>query len=135
MKDHSVDGTDYVIKDSGERQEFETGAVRDTQTGKGRFDLLPPKAIRRLAQHYEGGAKKYGDRNWEKGMPLSRFLDSLIRHAFEILEGLHDEDHIIAVAWNALGFAETEERIRAGILPKELDDIGFVGEKNDAIPK
>lgn len=29
------------IKDSGAREEFETGAVRDTQEGKGRCDLLP----------------------------------------------------------------------------------------------
>ena len=30
-----------MIKDSGERREFETGAVRDIQEGKGRCDLLP----------------------------------------------------------------------------------------------
>ena len=56
-----------TVMDSGERQEFSTGSVRDTRKGKGRFDLLPPKAIRRLAVHFESGAIKYGDRNWEKG--------------------------------------------------------------------
>lgn len=30
-----------MIKDSGERREFDTGAVRDIQEGKGRCDLLP----------------------------------------------------------------------------------------------
>ena len=30
-----------MIKDSGERREFETGAVRDIQKGKGRCDLMP----------------------------------------------------------------------------------------------
>ena len=30
-----------MIKDSGNRREFETGAVRDIQEGKGRCDLLP----------------------------------------------------------------------------------------------
>lgn len=30
-----------TIKDSGARREFETGAVRDIQEGKGRCDLLP----------------------------------------------------------------------------------------------
>ena len=30
-----------MIKDSGERREFETGAVRDMAEGKGRFDLMP----------------------------------------------------------------------------------------------
>ena len=29
------------ILDSGERTEFQTGAVRDMHEGKGRFDLLP----------------------------------------------------------------------------------------------
>lgn len=29
------------IKDSGERTQFATGAVRDMHEGKGRFDLLP----------------------------------------------------------------------------------------------
>ena len=32
---------DSPIKDSGERQEFSTGAVRDVQVGKGRCDLMP----------------------------------------------------------------------------------------------
>lgn len=30
-----------MIKDSGNRREFDTGAVRDMQEGKGRCDLLP----------------------------------------------------------------------------------------------
>ena len=54
------------IQDSGNRREFETGAVRDMQEGKGRCDLLPAAAILRLARHFENGCKKYGDRNWEK---------------------------------------------------------------------
>ena len=29
------------IKDSGDRTEFTTGAVRDMHEGKGRFDLIP----------------------------------------------------------------------------------------------
>lgn len=121
------------VKDSGERQEFNTGARRDTQAGKGRFDLLPPRAIKRLAKHYENGARKYGDRNWEKGMPLSRFMDSAMRHMFKTLEGQKDEDHLIAAAWNVLCVAELQERIEEGLLPKELDDIGLlsnVAEKN-----
>jgi len=30
-----------ILKDSGTRRGFGTGAVRDAATGKGRFDLLP----------------------------------------------------------------------------------------------
>ncbi len=111
------------VKDSGQRQEFDTGSKRDTRDGKGRYDLIPPYALSRLARHYENGAKKYGDRNWEKGQPLARYLDSMIRHAYKFLGGSRDEDHLAAVAWNALAYIETEERIRKGILPKELDDI------------
>ena len=35
---------DSVIKDSGKREEFQTGSRRDTREGKGRFDLFPPLA-------------------------------------------------------------------------------------------
>ena len=111
------------IKDSGERQSFQTGSVRDSRDGKGRFDLLPMRALQRLARHYEAGAKKYGDRNWEKGQPISRYLDSGIRHACKYLEGQRDEDHLIAAVWNLIGAADTEERIKAGLLSKELDDV------------
>ena len=111
------------VEDSGARQEFNTGSVRDTNVGKGRFDLIPPYALKRLAKHYENGAKKYGDRNWEKGQNLSRYLDSAIRHAYAFLGGSRVEDHLAAVAWNALSYIETEDRINKGLLPKELDDI------------
>jgi hypothetical protein len=112
------------IKDSGQRRSFSTGSVRDIPDGKGRFDLLPTRAIRALAVHFENGAKKYGIRNWEKGMPLSQFLDSGLRHGFQVLEGAVDEPHTEAAIWNFMCFLETRERIRLGLLPKELDDIG-----------
>lgn len=111
------------VKDSGKRQKFKTGAVRDIQKGKGRFDLLPPRAIKRVAKQFEFGAVKYGDRNWEKGMPLSRYMDSILRHAFQVLEGNDDEDHKAAIAWNVLCMIEIEERIELNKLPKELNDL------------
>ncbi len=111
------------VKDSGTRQNFDTGSVRDTRDGKGRFDLLPMRALRRLARHFEAGAAKYGDRNWEKGQPISRYLDSALRHTCNHLQGQRDEDHLIAAAWNILCAADTEERIAAGLLPKELNDV------------
>ncbi len=111
------------VKDSGKRQEFNTGSVRDTRDGKGRFDLISPLALKRLAKHYENGAVKYGDRNWEKGQPMSRYIDSLIRHAYCLLEGKKDEDHASAIAWNAFAYIHTEEAIERGFLPKELNDM------------
>jgi len=111
------------VKDSGRRQEFKSGAVRDTEIGKGRYDLLPSRAIRRLAKHYENGANKYGDNNYLKGMPMKRFADSALRHIFKALEGQKDEDHWIAAAWNLLAIVEYQERIEEGLLPKKLDDL------------
>jgi hypothetical protein len=112
------------VKDSGARQEFPTGSVRDTRDGKGRFDLIPTDAMRRLAVHYENGAKKYGDRNWEKGQPLSRYLDSANRHLLAVLDNDLSEDHVSAVSWNMFAYLHTLNAIIKGKLPKELDDIG-----------
>lgn len=113
---------DVVIKDSGRRQEFNTGSRRDTRDGKGRFDLLMPNAIFLIARQLEEGAKKYGDRNWEKGQPISRYLDSALRHLFKYMAGYTDERHDVAAAWNLLAMIETAHKIEAGKLPKELDD-------------
>lgn len=98
------------IKDSGERTVFTTGAVRDMHQGKGRCDLLPPLALLRLARHFEAGAIKYGDRNWEIGIPCHSFLDSALRHIFKYMAGYTDEDHLIAALWNLACLAETEEK-------------------------
>lgn len=114
-----------VIKDSGSRTEFESGAVRDVQSDKGRMDLLPKMAIWALARHYEEGAKKYADRNWEKGMPLSRMLDSAERHLFKFELGMTDENHLIAAIWNVIGMYETLLRIDLGILPEKLNDLPY----------
>lgn len=89
-----------MIKDSGERREFGTGAVRDIQEGKGRYDLLPWEAIHELAQHCEEGALKYGERNCEKGIPIHSLVDSAIRHLSCYLRGMRDEHHLRAAMWN-----------------------------------
>lgn len=122
MPTHKDLGFD-AVKDSGARQEFDTGSVRDTRDGKGRYDLLPPIAIRRLAQHFENGARKYGDRNWERGQPVSRYMDSGLRHMFAYLEGQRDEDHLAAATWNVLAAIHTEAEAMAGNLPAELADV------------
>ena len=90
------------IKDSGSRKEFETGAVRDIQEGKGRMDLLPWYAIMDVSRHCERGAKKYGERNVDKGIPLHSLLDSGARHLAKAIAGENDEDHLVAAAWNLL---------------------------------
>ena len=91
-----------AIKDSGQRTEFDTGAVRDMHEGKGRYDLLPWEAIHEVAKHCEAGAAKYGERNCEKGIPIHSLIDSAIRHLSCYLRGMDDEPHLRAAAWNVL---------------------------------
>lgn len=145
-----------MIADSGNRTEFDTGAVRDIQEGKGRCDLMPLDVVSMayvrlfgsvgyagmifndiyqfaetgktsflydtlhvfvnvqhifidladmflaVAQHFEEGAKKYGERNWEKGIPLSRYIDSATRHYLKVLRGDTDEPHDRAFVWNIM---------------------------------
>lgn len=112
-----------MIKDSGNRRKFDTGAVRDIQEGKGRCDLLPldvvgnlwgdpilqhiaqfqetqntvnleialcdfckafygtfPEMILDVSKHFEEGSKKYGENNWQKGLPVNCYIDSAVRH-------------------------------------------------------
>ena len=92
--------TTIGLKDSGNRTAFDTGAVRDMHEGKGRFDLIPPEMMFRLAKHYEAGSKKYGVRNWEKGIPVSSCLDSAERHLYNYKSGMTDEDHLAAIIFN-----------------------------------
>lgn len=119
-----VPATEHVTKTSGERRVFATGSVRDKREGKGRYDLLPAYPIRRLARLYERGAANYGDRNWEKGQPLSGYIECAGRHFFDFLDGDRSEDHLTACVWNIFAFLATERWIRRGKLPKELDDMG-----------
>jgi len=124
---------EYSIKDSGERQKFETGAVRDVNTEKGDYSLLPPRALALVAKHFQLGAKKYSKANWRKGIPLSRYLDSGLRHAFKHLNGDTDERHDISCVWNFLCLLETQEMINEGKLPSSLDDLREIrtGYSND----
>ena len=106
-----------AIKDSGHRREFETGAVRDTASGKGRYDRVPWVAIDELAKHCEQGATKYGERNCEKGIPVSSLIDSAFRHLSKYMQGAKDEPHLRAALWN-IAFAVYHEKVTP-----EMQDI------------
>lgn len=98
------------INDGGARISYGEGcAIREPATGKGRYDLITPFGIRRLAMWYEAGAQKYADRNWEKGMPFSRYIDSAKRHLDKFIMGMDDEDHLAAAVWNILAIIHHEE--------------------------
>ena len=100
---------EYLTKDSGKRQCFDSGMVRDTQEGKPRYDLIPVEGLRRLADLYARGAEKYDENNWQKGQPYSRVYASLFRHLIAWREGDRAEDHLAAVAWNAFALMWYEE--------------------------
>jgi hypothetical protein len=148
------DETPHIL-DSGGRREFESGAVRDIQEGKGRCDLMPldvvadltnDEVIRNIyefqanndphflakalgvfivsytnwcpdgyyasqgvatmvlevSKHFEEGAKKYGEHNWQKGIPTHCYIDSAVRHYLKHLRGDTDEPHDRAFVWNIL---------------------------------
>ena len=117
------DCADGIVKDSGTRRSFATGAVRDGQMGKGRMDLLPVRALIEVARVFEAGAEKYEARNWEKGIKLSSFMDSGLRHAMKWLRGDRDEPHLAQACWNFLCLLDTHKRIEEGLLPMELNDL------------
>ena len=114
-----------TIKDSGERREFSSGAVRDMAEGKGRMDLLPWAAIMEVSKHSENGAKKYGEHNVDKGLPVSSFCDSGMRHLAKYIDGWEDEPHLLAAAWNLLWAIQME------IKHPELKDVPWRGEEDN----
>lgn len=125
----------FGFKDSGKREAFQSGMVRDTREGKGRFDLISPFALYRIATIYEKGALKYKPRNWEKGAPFSRFLDSARRHINQFAMGLEDEDHLSHSIWNLMAIIHFEEMIKLGLLPSELNDLPKYMEKKNTKEK
>lgn len=56
-----------------------TGAVKN-DLGKLRYDLVPINALEELTKVLTFGAKKYADRNWEKGFKWGVVYAALMRH-------------------------------------------------------
>lgn len=53
---------------------------RKDDGGKAPWHLLPPDALNEIVLVLEFGARKYGERNWERGMKWSRPFSALMRH-------------------------------------------------------
>lgn len=101
---------------SSQKIEFATGAVRsNTVAGQKtfplRFALISPIGLRRLAETYGEGAAKYGDRNWEKGIPVSNLLDHAMAHINEYNNGDRSEDHLAHAAWGLFAVMHMEEKM------------------------
>ena len=60
-----------------------------------------------VSKHYEEGAKKYAERNWEKGIPAHCYVDSGVRHLIKWADNWEDEPHDRAFVWNMLGLLWT----------------------------
>jgi len=99
----------YKTKDSGQREQYNSGMVRDTQQGKPGFHFLltdqpyEDQLLTRWAALMSRGAEKYGNRNWQKAESkeeLERFKASAFRHFIQWFCGENDEDHAAAVLFN-----------------------------------
>lgn len=106
----------YETKDSGTRQEYESGMHRDLEDNKPRFDLMIPEGVpfeeqmlTRFARLMQRGAVKYTARNWEladSAEEHARAKSSALRHLMQWFMGETDEDHAAGVMFN-LTAAET----------------------------
>ena len=111
------------LKDSGTRQSFATGAVRDTAAGKPLLELLPGWSLLAWAWIMEAGARKYAARNWEQGMPMSRYLASAHRHLELYRMGFRDEPHLWQALWNIGGAIHTSILVYLGVYPASFYDL------------
>ena len=106
--------SEFITKDSGAREEFTSGMVRDTQKGKARFDLIYKPLLWRWAELMARGAEKYGANNWMRASgedELKRFEASAERHLQQYLRGDTDEDHAAAVMFNLGGIDYVRSRL------------------------
>lgn len=94
----------FEVKDSGQRKEFDSGMVRDTEEGKTDYTyVLSGPMLERWAVHLMKGAEKYERDNWLLGdgpEEYERARRSALRHMIQWLRGDDDEDHAAAVFFN-----------------------------------
>ena len=107
--------SDFVVKDSGKREEFPSGMRRDTEDGKPDYTLIfDGPMIDRYAEHMTRGAAKYGRRNWQHANSeeeMERFRRSAFRHFRKWLAGERDEDHAAAVIFNLNAYEYVRGRL------------------------
>lgn len=92
---------------------FESGAKRDSNYDKPFIHNLLGYTRQRFGYHMTIGARKYGDGNWTKGMPIGQYLESIDRHLAQYMEGDRSEDHLAAIMFGINGIMAEEKK--AGI--------------------
>ena len=106
---------------SSSQTKFESGAVRGPGVAgqknfPARFGLISPVGLRRIAETYGEGSGKYGDYNWEKGIPTKSLMDHAMAHINQYNLGDRSEDHLAHAAWNLIAIMHNEE-----LLPEMCD--------------
>ena len=114
----------FITRDSGQREEYASGMVRDTQDGKPDYTLIDRAFLKRWADLMVRGAKKYGRENWrhaDSPAELERFEASALRHMMQWLDGEGDEDHAAAVAFNLAAAEYVKSRLACAAEPTGVD--------------
>jgi hypothetical protein len=104
----------FVVKDSGKRQDYPSGMRRDVQDGKPDYTLIHVPFLTRIAFHLGKGLIKYGRDNWKfanSQEELQRFKGSALRHMMQWLSDDLDEDHMAAVCFNLMCAEYVKERL------------------------
>jgi len=108
----------FKVKDSGKRQTYNSGMVRDVTEDKIDYSLVfDGPLVKRLALHLTKGAQKYDKRNWLKAggtEELERFRESAVRHFTQWLYGDVDEDHFSATVFNLNAYEYLKDKLNNG---------------------
>lgn len=113
-------GKDYETKDSGKRQEYDSGMRRDVQENKPRYDLCYEPLLTEWANLMARGATKYGENNWQLANSeeeLQRFKASAWRHFIQFIRGEDDEAHHAAICFNVGAIMYLRERLQNEKMP------------------
>ena len=102
-------GVPVVSPQPGTTAKFGTGAVRSDTFEAFRYDLVSPVGLREVARACAEGAEKYGDWNWEQGMPVHDLLNHALAHVYQFLAGDRSEPHLGHAAWNLLAAIHSHE--------------------------
>lgn len=109
------EGFKEVANASTTHREFDTGSVRDDDSGKSLVNHFSPYSRLRFGYHMRLGANKYEKGNWQKGQPVETALESAHRHLakYELNREAgveQDEDHLSAIIFNIMLILENEKR-------------------------
>ena len=91
-------------------RQFDTGAQRDSNSGKIRPDLISPYMLKSLGKVLADGAYHYGERNWEKGMPNEVLKESASRHYVSWMNNETDEDHASKLIFNIMAWIHFRDK-------------------------